>query len=128
MHEASLARQILELSLAEAARAGGGAIVAVRGRVAQSETMSRESLELHFRAHARGTAAAGARLEVELVHVPGRCRACGETYLPEHHVLLCPRCGSTDGEELGETGLWLASIEVEDGPGGGPGEGSRGAR
>jgi hydrogenase nickel incorporation protein HypA/HybF len=122
MHESSLAKQILELSLAEAKRAGGAAVVVVRGRVAESETLSRESLELHFHAHARGTAAAHARLEVELVHVRGRCRACGDTYLPEHHVLLCPRCGSTDGEQLGETGLWIASIDLDDGLGDGSGE------
>lgn len=121
MHEASLARQILELSLAEAKRAGGATVLVVRGRVAASETLSRESLELHFHAHARGTAAARARLEVELVHIQGRCRACGDTYLPEHHVLLCPRCGSTDGEEVGETGLWITSIDLDDGPDDGPG-------
>lgn len=117
MHESSLARKILELSLAEVVRAGapGGVTVqVVRGRVSETETLSREALELHFHAHAAGTPAAHARLEIELVHVEARCRACGATYLPEHHVLLCTRCGSTDGEELGATGLWIESIDVTD--------------
>ena len=114
MHESSLARKVLELSLAEVARAGGGLVRVVRGRVAETETLSRESLELHFHAHAAGTPAAHARLEIELVHVAARCRACGATYLPEHHVLLCMGCGSTDGEELGATGLWIESIDVSD--------------
>ncbi len=114
MHESSLARQILALSLAEAARAGGALVCVVRGRVAETEALSRESLELHFHAHAAGTPAAHARLEIELVHVGARCRACGATYLPEHHVLLCVRCGATDGEELGATGLWIESIDVGD--------------
>lgn len=123
MHESSLARKILELSLAEAARARGGeaagrpggvTVRVVRGRVAETESLSRESLELHFHAHAAGTPAAHARLEIELVHVEARCRACGATYLPEHHVLLCTGCGSTDGEELGATGLWIESIDVTD--------------
>jgi len=114
MHESSLARQILELSLAEAARAGGALVRVVRGRVAETETLSRASLELHFHAHAKGTAAAGARLEIELVHVEARCRACGATYHPEHHVVLCTRCGATDGELLGATGLWIESIDVAD--------------
>jgi hydrogenase nickel incorporation protein HypA/HybF len=90
----------------------------VRGRVAETESLSGESIELHFRAHARGTPAAGARLELQLVHVEARCRACGEIYRPEHHVLLCPRCGSLDGEALGEAGLWIESIELREG---GPG-------
>ncbi len=118
MHESALARQILELSLAAARRAGGAAIRAVRGRVAETEALSAESIELHFRAHARGTPAADARLELALAHVEARCRACGATYRPEHHVLLCARCGSTDGEELGPTGLWIESIDLDDGGGG----------
>jgi hydrogenase nickel incorporation protein HypA/HybF len=114
VHESSLARKILELSLAEAARAGGSEVRVVRGRVAETEALSREALELHFHAHAAGTPAARARLEIELVHLGARCRACGATYLPEHHVLLCMQCGATDGEELGATGLWIESIEVAD--------------
>lgn len=111
MHESSLARQILDLSLAAA---GGRTVRRVRGRVAETETLSREALELHFRAYARDTAAATAELRVELVHVEARCRGCDATYRPEHHVLLCPTCGSPDGEELGATGLWLEAIEVDD--------------
>jgi len=49
MHESTLARRILELA---AARAGGAAVRVVHGRVAETETLSREALELHFRAYA----------------------------------------------------------------------------
>jgi|SRR5689334_18575652 len=110
MHESTLARRILELA---AARAGGAAVRVVHGRVAETETLSREALELHFRAYARDTVAAAAELRIELVHVEARCRGCDATYLPEHHVLMCPRCGSTDGEQLGATGLWIDTIEVD---------------
>jgi len=113
VHESSLARKILALSLA-AARPG--AIVRViRGRVAETETLSQGALELNFRAQARGTPAADARLEIELVHIEARCRGCGAVFRPEHHVLLCTQCGSSDGEELGPTGLWLDSIDVAGG-------------
>jgi hydrogenase nickel incorporation protein HypA/HybF len=114
VHESGLARQILDLALAAAARAGGGVVRAVRGRVAETETLSQASIELHFRAHARGTPAAAARLELALVHVEARCRACGAIYRPEHHVLLCERCGATDGEELAETGLWIEAIGLDE--------------
>ena len=113
MHESSLARKILGLSLA-AARAGA-VVRVIRGRVAETETLSQAALELNFRAQARGTLAADARLELELVHVEARCRGCGAVFRPEHHVLLCTRCGSTDGEQLGPTGLWLESIDVAGG-------------
>lgn len=121
MHESSLARQLLEVVLDRAGAADAGArgqakvqrIRAVRGWVAETETLSRESLGFHFAAHARGTVAEGAALELRLVHVEARCRACGQRYAPEHHLLLCPGCGSIEGELLGQTGLGIEALEVE---------------
>lgn len=113
MHESSLARQILDVVLERAARASARKVRAVRGWIAETESLSPHSLAFHFAAHARGTPAEGARLELRLIHVEARCRACGTTYAPEHHLLLCPACGSTDGEELGETGLGIEALEVD---------------
>jgi hydrogenase nickel incorporation protein HypA/HybF len=113
MHESSLARRILDAVLERAGDAGAQRVRAVRGWIAETEALSPESLDFHFSAHARGTAAEGARLDLRLVHVEARCRSCGATYAPEHHLLLCPACGSTDGEELGETGLGIEALEVD---------------
>jgi hydrogenase nickel incorporation protein HypA/HybF len=113
MHETSLARQVLDAVLQRAETDGASRVREVRGWVAETESLSPESLALHFAAHARGTKAEGAKLLLELIHVEARCRACGHTYAPEHHLLLCPACGSTDGEELRQTGLAVTSIEVE---------------
>ena len=113
MHEAALARQLLTAVLARAAHAGAARVRSARGWIAETETLSTESLAFHFAAHARGTPAEGARLELRLSRVEARCRACGDTYAPEHHVVLCPRCGSADGELLGPTGLGLDELEIE---------------
>jgi hydrogenase nickel incorporation protein HypA/HybF len=111
MHESSLAKRILEVVLERGAMAHS--VRAVRGWIAETESLSPESLQFHFSAHARGTPAEGARLELRLIHVEARCRACGTQYAPEHHVLLCPGCGSTDGEELGPTGLGIEALDVD---------------
>ena len=113
MHESSLARQILDVVLARAREDGARRIHRVDGWVAETEALSSKSLAFHFAAHARGTAAEDARLELRLIHVEARCRACARTYAPEHHVLSCPACGSTAGELLGETGLGIDALEVE---------------
>jgi hydrogenase nickel incorporation protein HypA/HybF len=111
MHEASIARRLLDVVLAAA---GSARVYAIRGWVAETEALSRDSLAFQFAAHARGTAAEDARLDLRIVRVDARCRACGDTYAPDHHVLLCPACGATDGELLGETGVGVDAVEVGD--------------
>lgn len=113
MHETSIARQVLSAVLRHVEDHGASRVREVRGWIAETESLSSESISLHFSAHAQGTKAEGARLLLELIHVKARCRACGDTYAPEHHVLLCPACGSTEGEKLQVTGLAVTSIEVE---------------
>lgn len=111
MHETSLARRILEEVLA---RANGARVLCVRGLIAEDEALSREALAFHFDAHARGTLAEGAELRLVLEHVEARCGGCGYRFRPEHHVRLCPRCGSTEARLLRETGVSIDSIDVEE--------------
>jgi hydrogenase nickel incorporation protein HypA/HybF len=113
VHESSLAQRILDVVLTRAAGEGARRVRVVRGWIAETEALSPQSLELHFTARARGTAAEGARLEIRLVHVDARCRVCGATYAPEHHLLLCPSCGSTEGDLLAPTGMAIETLEIE---------------
>jgi len=112
MHESSLAKAILREVLKRAEEGDAPRVVAVRGWVAETESLSRESLSMSFEAMARGTRAEGARLDLRVTHVAARCSACGDEYWPEHHVLICPACGGTEGELLGRTGLGVDAIEV----------------
>lgn len=113
MHESSLARQLLRATLERAERAGASRVRVVRGWIAETEALSVASVTFHFDLLARETAAEGATLELELRRVRARCGACGLVYEPDHHVLLCEACGSTDGELLGAAGLSVESIDVE---------------
>jgi hydrogenase nickel incorporation protein HypA/HybF len=113
MHESSIARQILNAAVARAREAGAGRVRAVRGWVAETESLSAESVGFHFEAHARGTPAEGARLDLAVSRIAARCTACNTVYEPDHHVLLCPSCGATEAELAREPGLGVESIEVE---------------
>jgi hydrogenase nickel incorporation protein HypA/HybF len=114
VHEASLARQIVATVVALAEREHVSRVRVVRGWISDVERLSAESLALHFAAGAAHTAAAGARLELELRRVDARCRSCGARYAPEdHHLLVCPSCGGTGADLLGEVGLGIDAIEVE---------------
>ena len=113
MHEATLARRMLDAVLQCAAHTQPARIRTVRGWLAETEALSPDSIAFHFGALARGTLAEGAQLDLRLVHIEARCLACSTTYAPEHHVLLCPACGSTDGTLLGQTGLGVEELEVD---------------
>lgn len=113
MHESSIARQLLAVVLARAAEERATRVALVRGWVAETEALSTESLAFHFAAHARGTVAAGARLQLRLIRVEAQCRSCGLTYTPDHHVTVCPECGGADAALSGPTGLGLETLEVE---------------
>ncbi|MCC6552991.1 MAG: hydrogenase maturation nickel metallochaperone HypA [Polyangiaceae bacterium] len=112
MHEASLARQIISVVLERAARERAVRVTAVRGWVAESEALSPRSLEMHFAGHAAGTPAEGARLELRIIHIEGRCRECGAQFPADHHLLLCPACNATEVDLLGTPGLGIDDIEV----------------
>ncbi len=114
MHESALAKRILDIVLSQARCAGATRVRVVRGWVAETEALSAESLALQFGAHARGTEAESARLELRIVHVEARCRTCDRTFAPEHHVVVCPECGGVDGVLLGQTGVRLEGLDLED--------------
>lgn len=113
MHEASLSKALLQAVLKETASAGASRVAKVRGFVAETESLNADSLTLHFQSLAQGTAAQGAELELEVIHVRARCAFCNNVYRPEAHVLLCPRCDSTEATLLDEVGVGVRSIDVE---------------
>jgi hydrogenase nickel insertion protein HypA len=113
MHESSLGKAVLTAVLERAAAENAKQIRKVSGWIAETESLDPSAIRFHFQAHARGTPAEGAELELRLVWVEAECASCKTRYKPEHHLLLCPSCGSTEGVVLGETGLGLDSIEID---------------
>lgn len=112
MHESSLARGVLEAVL-KALPAEPVRVVSVHGKLAETEALSADSIAFHFGVLAKGTSAETARLDLELEHIRAKCHGCGAVYLPEHHLTLCPDCGGTEADLLGEPGLRVDRVEVE---------------
>jgi len=113
MHESSLGRDIVRAVVEKAEDAGAKQVRLVRGFVAETEWLNPDAIVFHFTAHARGTIAEGARLELTTSWLEADCTHCGKRYKPDHHVLLCPHCGSSDAKVLGEPGLRIESIDVD---------------
>lgn len=113
MHESSLARQLLGVVLEQAQKGGGGRVIRVEGWIAETEALDPTALSVHFSALARDSAAEGAELFLEVVHVRARCSGCGTVYQPEHHLTLCPNCGALEATLLDPTGVALTRLELE---------------
>ena len=113
MHEAALARQILRTALDRARAAGAHQVVRISGWIADTERLSVDSLRLHFQAAGAGGPAAGAALEFVAVAIEARCRRCGASFTPDHHLVLCPHCGAADDADLSHpTGFAIDYLEV----------------
>jgi hydrogenase nickel incorporation protein HypA/HybF len=111
MHELSLMTNLLD---AATAAARGAPVCMLRVRVGPLSGVVIEALQFAFEALSPGTAAAGARLEIEQTALAIHCPRCGTDYSPPVGSYNCPACGSTDGELHGGNELDLVSIEVPD--------------
>lgn len=111
MHELSLAAAIVEIA---AAHAGGRRVTGVHVRVGHLRQVVPSALTFGFELVAQGTAAEGARLEIESVPVEALCRRCGADARPTEFPLLCGRCGSAELEILAGEELRVESLEIEE--------------
>lgn len=105
MHELSIVQSIIEISEAAARANDSRAILAIKVRLGEFTTLTREALEFSFEIARRGTLAANAALEIEPVPMELHCALCGRVSHPQREVrLICPHCGLpleiVSGEEL----------------------------
>lgn len=119
MHELSLMEALRDLALAQAQRFGGGRIVAIHLRLGSLAGVDGEALQLAARVVLQGSAAAGARLQLEWVPARCRCPACGLCFEAQAGVCECPACGAISRELLQGRELELVALDLEDGPQGG---------
>lgn len=111
MHEFSLMTNLLDAAIAAA---DGAKVHALRVRVGPLSGVVVEALRFAFEALAPGTAAEGARLDVEETALAFHCPRCQADYAAPVGSYRCPECGAADGELRGGDELDLVSIEVPD--------------
>jgi len=70
-----------------------------------------DSMRFCFELATEGTAADGARLDLQIRPGKACCRSCGERFELHDLILLCP-CGSADVEVLAGRDLMILSMEV----------------
>lgn len=114
MHELSVLHDVVRTALDEARRHGASRVTAVHLRVGVLRGLEPENLRFLFPLVAKGSAAEGASLEVEVEPVSWRCRSCGSRGEADRAILICPGCGADPVELSGGEGLRLSAIDVDD--------------
>ncbi len=91
--------------------AAGRRVHSVRLEVGALTAVAPEAMKFCFELAAEGTAADGARLDLEVRSGAGHCHVCGTDFELQDLILLCS-CGSTDVEVRAGQELRIVSMEV----------------
>jgi hydrogenase nickel incorporation protein HypA/HybF len=115
VHEFSIAQSLLEAALAAAAPYAEKRICVVRLRIGELRQIIASTLREAFALCAHGTAAEGARLEIEWVRTVWRCSICGRVRQADEPRDHCA-CGSPEAVDRleGSDDLLLTSMDLDD--------------
>lgn len=113
MHELPMIQDVLNVALAEAAKAGAGRVTHAQLVIGPLSDVSAEAVRFYWEMLAQGTACAGARLTFEYPPARLTCKACGHTFDVNHGHRHCPVCASDQVQLLSGYEFYLESIDVE---------------
>ena len=113
MHELSLVASLFETIERHAREHKAARVTRVRLKIGRLSGVVPELVETAFEAYKKGTLAAYAELEIVIVPVKSRCRACRRIFRPEGDSFRCPHCGSERWTMLEGTDLILEKLELE---------------
>jgi hydrogenase nickel incorporation protein HypA/HybF len=116
MHELPIVKSVLEAALRHAAGRKAEKIHSIVLVVGQMHDIVVELVDKFFRFAAKGTIAQGAVVEIELIPVICRCRACKENYVLHLHgseeKMCCPVCGSVEADRLSGDEFMIREIKI----------------
>jgi hydrogenase nickel incorporation protein HypA/HybF len=108
MHEMALTQGVVETVCEHAA---GRRVHSVQLEVGALCAIVPDAMTFCFELAAQGTAADGARLDIDVHPGAAHCRSCDAHFELSDLILLCP-CGSADVEVLAGRDLKILSMEV----------------
>jgi hydrogenase nickel incorporation protein HypA/HybF len=113
MHELSLVASLFEIVDRHVRERKALRVTRLRLKVGRLSGVVPDLLESAFDAYKKGTKAETARLEIAIVPVKARCRACRRVFRPEGDSFRCPHCGSDRWTMLEGADFVLEKIEIE---------------
>lgn len=113
MHEMSIAEGIVDIALHTMKANGGRVIHAIQLRLGVMSGVEPAALHFCFDSVTKGTAAEGAKLEIETVPLTGQCLDCNTNFAVENYTFKCPNCGSVAIRTESGRELQVASIDMD---------------
>ncbi len=114
VHELSIAENILSIVERYVPEKERPLVRTVKVAVGAQAGIVADSLTFCFEAIVSESPVAQARLAIETIPFTIRCRSCGATSTPADGMMLCPHCGSTEGEITGGTEMRVVEVELDD--------------
>jgi len=113
MHEASLAKNILEIVEEYSNKFSGKSVKNITLRIGELVGVYPEALMQYFVEFSRGTRAEGAELVFENIPIKGRCRECKQEYVLYNFEFNCPKCNEAKFDVIGGDEFELTKLEIE---------------
>lgn len=113
MHELSIARQILDIALAQAREHQAKRVTQFAIEMSAAVDESEDALRFHLEILTQGTPAEGAAFEITRVPSHWRCIKCGHEFVQEYPGQACPQCHSARVLPKLHDEFKLVSIELE---------------
>lgn len=113
MHEAGIMESALEAACGRARAEGASRIHRIGLRVGTLSGVEPDALRFAFESLSPGTAAAGARLEIDTVPARCRCPDCElEFEVDSGFIFTCPKCRRLTGELSQGREMELTALEI----------------
>ena len=114
MHELSLAKSVMDLTVGEALKYNASGISVIRLCIGEYSDVVPSYIIDCFKLLSKGTIAEDAKLEFNKIPAKIKCRECLLTSHPSPGEYACSVCGSNNVELISGTEFYVENIEIED--------------
>ena len=113
MHEFSIVQSLLDVTVAEAKRAGATRVLRLNCRIGSLRQVDDRLISEAFELLCRGTICEDAELRIEKTYLRARCSRCQQSFDVRDWNWHCPECGGEGSALGGGDELELTFIEAE---------------
>jgi len=113
MHEASIAKNIIEIIETYSDRLQGRVLKSVTIRIGELSGVFPDSLNFYYTEMVKGTLAEGSTLNFEECPFKAQCRICATEFDINNFELNCPNCNNHENDIIGGYEFEIVSMEIE---------------